>query len=149
VKTGKVALEAPQIETYLDIAREQGFDAVLTISNEIEVAPGVHPVPVDRRKLRRVELLHLSWSQIHTEAIIERVNRSVSDPDQAWILGEFIRYLEYPKSGAVDFDDMGPAWVSVREAAVTRSLRATDKGVREVVAKFEPPARSLRRQMHG
>jgi hypothetical protein len=137
VKTGKNTLEATQVETYLDIAREQDFDGVLTISNEIEVAPGVHPVTVDKRKLRRVALYHLAWSQIHTEAIIEKVNRSVSDPDQAWILGEFVRYLEYPKSGAVDFEDMGPAWVTVRDAAVTRTLRATDKGAREVVAKFE------------
>jgi len=29
-------------------------------------------------------------------------------PDQAYILGEFIRYLEHPQSGALDFDDIGP-----------------------------------------
>ena len=56
VKTGSAALERPQIETYLDIA----FDVVLTISNQMAPAPGVHPVDVDKRRLRKVSLYHLS-----------------------------------------------------------------------------------------
>jgi len=95
VKTGRNDLQAAQLETYLDVARENGFDLVLTISNQINTAPGEHPTQVDKKKLRKVQLSHLSWSQIHTEAVIERVNRSVADPDQAWILSELIRYLEH------------------------------------------------------
>jgi len=136
VKTGRNDLTAPQIEGYLDVAREQGFDAVLTISNQLVSAPGEHPVDVDRRKCRKVALHHLSWSEIHTEAVIERVNHAVADPDQAWILAELIRYLEHPRSGAVDFDDMGPSWVTVREAVTQRTLRATDKHAAEVVSRF-------------
>jgi hypothetical protein len=137
VKTGRGSLRADQVEAYLDVARDNGFDAVLTISNEMETAPGVHPLCVDRRKLKRVSLFHLSWSQIHTEAVIQRVNQSVSDPDQAWILAEFVRYLQSTKSGAVDLEDMGPAWVPVREAAVTHSLRSTDPNARAVAERFE------------
>lgn len=137
VKTGKNDLAAPQLEAYLDIAREEGFQAVLTISNQIPVAVGSHPCPVDKRKLRRVDLKHLSWSQIHTEAIVEKANRAVSDPDQAWILSELIRYLEHPKSGAVDFDDMGPHWVSVRDSVRNQTIRGSDQGVSDVCAKFE------------
>jgi hypothetical protein len=137
VKTGSSGLTTEQVENYLDVAREHDFDAVITISNELETAPGVHPLPVDKRKLKKVNLFHLSWSQIHTEAVIERVNRSVSDPDQAWILSEFIRYLQSSKSGAADLEDMGPAWVPVREAAATHSLRATDPNARAVAERFE------------
>src|SRR4051794_14534104 len=43
VKTGTNKLEADQLEAYLDIAREHGYDAVLTISNEIPAIPGTHP----------------------------------------------------------------------------------------------------------
>ena len=78
---------------------------------------------MDKKKLRKVALLHMSWSQIHTEAVIERVNRSVADPDQAWILAELIRYLEHERSGAVDFDDMGKSWVSVRDATEPHTAR--------------------------
>jgi hypothetical protein len=117
VKTGANELKAAQVESYLDVAREQGFNAVLTISNQLAGAPGEHPLTVDKRKLRKVSLHHLSWSQIRTEALVEQGNRAVSDPDQAWILAEFIRYLEHPRSGAAEFEDMGASWVAVREAA--------------------------------
>lgn len=136
VKTGRNCLRADQVGAYVDIARAQGFDAVLTISNELAVVPGGCPVAVDRRKLTKVSLLHLSWSRIHTEALIERANHAISDPDQAWILSEFIRYLEYEKSGAIDFDDMGPSWVSVRDSAVRQSLRPLDKETLDVVTRF-------------
>lgn len=112
VKTGSSVLERAQVECYLDVAREQSFDCVLTISNQMAPAAGVHPVDVDRRKLKRVELQHLSWAEVLTIAVQQRVHRGVSDPDQAWILGELIRYLEHPRSGALDFTDMGAAWVT-------------------------------------
>lgn len=137
VKTGSSELHRQQVENYLDVARESGFDIVLTISNEIAPAPGVHPVEVDRRKLRKVALHHLSWAEILTTAVQQRVHRGVSDPDQAWILGELIRYLEHPKSGALDFVDMGAAWVGIREAITAQTLRANDKGLPEVISRWE------------
>lgn len=137
VKTGRNDLKADQIANYLDIAREQGFNAVITISHEVATTPGVHPVTVDKRKLKKVDLFHLSWSRIHTEALIEQTNHMVSDPDQAWILSEFVRYIENSKSGAWDFDDMGPEWVEVRNAAAQQTLRASEKETLHVVARFD------------
>lgn len=136
VKTGRNDLQAPQLEDYLDVAREHQFDVVLTISNELVTAPGQHPTPVDKKRLRKVSLQHLSWSQIHTEAVIERVNRSVPNPDQAWILSELIRYLEHPRSGAVDFEDMGASWVAVRNGVKNQTLRAADKTAADVVGRY-------------
>lgn len=115
VKTGSNALRTEQVEAYLDIAREQGFDALLTISNEIAPVPGQHPTTVDRRKLRKVALHHLPWTEVLTQAVLQKEYRGVADPDQAWVLGELIRYLEHPRSGALEFSDMGPAWVQVRD----------------------------------
>jgi hypothetical protein len=137
VKTGANELKAPQVEAYLDVAREQGFNAVLTISNQLAGAPGEHPLVIDGRRLRKVSLHHLSWSQILTEALVAQANKAVSDPDQAWILNEFIRYLQHPRSGAAEFEDMGAAWVEVREAARSGSLRASDKGAMDVVRRYE------------
>src|SRR5690606_31882182 len=53
------------------------------------------------------------------------------------ILGELIRYLEHPKSGALAFDDMGPAWVPVRESVAAGTLRASDKNASEVANQFD------------
>lgn len=137
VKTGNVPLGAEQISSYLDLARENGFDAVLTISNQISTDSSDVPVSVDRRKLRKVDLRHLSWWRILTEAVMQHQHRGVKDPDQAWILGELIAYLEHDRSGAVGFEDMGRDWVQVRDSARDGTVRATDPGVRDVVDRWE------------
>lgn len=137
VKTKTNALKAEQVENYLDVAREQGFDAVLTISNEIPPAPGQHPTVVDRRKIRKVALLHLPWVKVLSTAVLQKEFRGVADPDQAFILGELIRYLEHPRSGALTFDDMGSSWVPVREAVHAGTLRSSDRGALEVTARFD------------
>lgn len=137
VKTGRNDLKAEQVTTYLDVARDHDYDAVITISHQVATTPGVHPVSVDRRKTRKVSLVHLSWSRIHTEAIIQHSNHEVSDPDQAWLLSEFIRYLETDKSGALDFEDMGSSWVSVRNGAGNQTLRAADAETLAVVSRFD------------
>ncbi|UJP41462.1 hypothetical protein [Cellulomonas palmilytica] len=151
VKTGDNPLEPQQIENYLDIAREAGFDAVITISNEIPPIAGQHPTTVDKRKLRKVALHHLPWTQVLSEAVLQKEFRGVADPDQAWILGELIRYLEHPRSGAMEFSDMGEHWVPVRDAVKAGTLRATDKGVKEVSSRFDALLRfaclSLGRQL--
>jgi hypothetical protein len=137
VKTGTNKLATDQLETYLDVAREQGFDALVTISNETPAVAGQHPTKVDKRKLRKVALHHWSWSQVLSEAVMQKEHRGVADPDQAWILGELIRYLEHPRSGALEFEDMGQAWVGVRDAVAASTLRATDKAAPEVAARFD------------
>jgi hypothetical protein len=137
VKTGRNDLEADQVSTYLDVAREHDYDAVITISHQVATTPGVHPVAVDRRKTRKVDLKHISWSRIHTEAKIQHANHDVSDPDQAWLLSEFIRYIEDSKSGALDFEYMGPSWATVRDGARQQTLRANDPETLAVVTRFD------------
>lgn len=137
VKTGGNVLKDEQVSRYLDMARVHAFDCVLTISNEITPGVSESPVSVDRRKLRRVSLRHLSWWGIVTEAIVQHRFRGVSDPDQAWILGELVAYLDHEKSGAGGFDDMGDQWVGVRDAARQHTLRAADLEVRAVCEHWE------------
>ena len=137
VKTGSNPLRSEQLEAYLDIAREQGFDALITISNEIAPVPGQHPTTIDRRKLRKVALYHLPWTEILTQAVIQKEYRGVADPDQAWVLGELIRYLEHPRSGALEFSDMGPAWVQVRDGVWAGTLRAGDDAAAQGAGRFD------------
>ena len=137
VKTGSNGLNSGQIEAYLDLAKEQEFDCVITISNQIAKIPGEHPVDVNKRKLRKASLHHLSWSRVLTEAVLQKSHRGVADPDQAWILGELIRYLEHTNAGAVDFCDMGEHWVGVRDAVKNGTLRQSDKKAIEVAGKWE------------
>lgn len=143
VKTGHAPLKADQISGYLDLARLNDIQAVLTISNQIVSSPSESPVQVDPKKLKKTVLRHISWWRIMTEAIDQHRHRGLSDPDQAWLLGELIAYLDNEKSGAGGFADMGDKWVAVREAARAQTLRAIDPGVLEVAAKWEEFVQSL------
>ena len=137
VKTGGVPLRDDQVGAYLDIARDNGFDGVLTISNQITAASSESPVSVDGRKLRRASLWHFSWWRVMTEAIVQHRYRGISDPDQAWILGELIAYLDSTASGAGGFADMGDKWVAVRKAAHDGTLRANHPEARAVAERWE------------
>lgn len=137
VKTSDNRLEAEQVNNYLTVAREQGIDAVITLSNEIGVG-STHPCEgVKVRANSKVRLVHFSWTEILAFAVRAKVHRGVQDPEQAWILGELIRYLEHSASGAMAFDDMGTNWVAVRDGAREGTLRKTGDDVREVVQRWE------------
>ena len=138
VKTGLAKLDAEQINSYLDIARSEGFDCVLTISNEIAPSAGVHPTAgLAVRSNSKVAAHHLSWSLIVSVAVKEHAHRGVSDPEQAWILNELIRYLSHPKSGVVEFADMGDSWAQVRNAAVAGTLNRSDPAAVEVCRRWD------------
>lgn len=144
VKTGKDTLSADQINNYFEVASAERFDAVITISNEIAPGPGLHPTPgLKVRANSRIKVHHFSWSMILAEAVQEKLHRGVSDPEQAWILAELIRYLEHESSGALDFDDMGAHWASVRDGAREGSLSRRSDDVIEVAQLWDQLVRFL------
>ncbi len=136
-KTGRALLGAEQVARYLDMARLHGFDAVLTISNQIRSDAETLPYDVDKRKVGKLTVRHISWWRILTEAIVQHRFRGVDDPEQAWILSELIRYLDDERSGCAGFEGMGEDWVRVRESARNETLRAGDSGTQSVAARWE------------
>jgi hypothetical protein len=138
VKTGSARLKDDQVAAYLDIAKTNQFDGVLTISTQITANSSESPVAIDRRKLRGgLGLWHFSWWRILTEAVVQQRYRGISDPDQEWVLRELIHYLSSDASGAVGFEDMGDKWVTVRKAAHDGSLRTGDAAARDVAERWE------------
>lgn len=137
IKTNGASLEGDQVSRYLDLARAHGFDGLLTISNQIRGDVSELPYTVKGQKLRGLSVYHLSWWHVLTEAIVQHRFRGISDPDQAWILGELIRYLDDEKSGAAGFEGMGRAWVRVRESARNGTLRADDPETETISARWE------------
>lgn len=138
VKTGEMRLEADQLNDYWDLARQEKIDHILTISNEISPTPNTHPTPgLKVRSNSRVQISHLSWTAILTTAVRLKQHRGVDDPEQAWILGELIRYLEHPASGALAFTDMGPNWVAVRDAARSNNLNRRDPATEDVALRWD------------
>ncbi|MEX2448797.1 MAG: hypothetical protein WD404_08660 [Solirubrobacterales bacterium] len=137
IKTGTAELDTEQVSRYLDLAREHGFDGLLTISNQIRSDPQDLPYEIRKSKLKGLAVYHASWWRILTEAIVQHRFRGIDDPDQAWILGELIRYLDDEKSGASGFEGLGQDWVRVRESARNETLRPSDAKAKAVAARWE------------
>lgn len=143
VKTGTGKLKREQLESYLDVARKKKYDVVVSLSNDVPASAGELPVEVDRRKLAKVALRHLSWAEIAHEARMLLSHGGIDDELQTWILSEFLRYLDHPRSGATEFTDMGRHWVAVRDGVTAGTLRAGDQKATSVADRWVSLSRHL------
>lgn len=137
VKTGDNRLDRDQVNDYWDAARQAKFNHVITISNEI-AASGSHPVDGLRVRTKSpVQVSHLSWVRILSTALRIKNHKGVEDPEQAWILGELVRYLEHPASGVLQLADMGSHWATIRDGARSGSLNKKTKGISEIAERID------------
>lgn len=109
-KIGNAELHRDQIENYLDLAREVGANAVITLSNQFATLPTHHPVQISKQKTRTVGLYHFSWLSLVSKAILVADNKKVDDSEQAYILKELVRYLQHDCSGVTSLTGMGKGW---------------------------------------
>ncbi len=125
VKVGNTPLDPEQIEKYHRLARQEDADALISISNQPALPDGRPPVPLDGRRLRSVPVFHFSWERLLSEAQMLSRKKAVSDPDQKWMLDEWIRYVDDPTSCIIVPPDLGSKWNDVLRAARTGSLAAS------------------------
>ena len=109
-KIGSSSLDDGQVQRYLQIARQCGVDTVITLSNQFAARPSHSPVKVTRAMTKKVQLLHWSWKTVVTEAILLQARGAVADPDQAFILREFVRFISHDSVGVSGFDQMPASW---------------------------------------
>ena len=129
-KVGRADLAGEQIEEYLDIAKEQGFDAVITIGNQFAALPTHHPIKVSKTKTRTVQLFHFSWLSIISRAILLKDSKAMQDEEQCYILGELIRYLEDASSGVTSNIRMSSSWRDIVQVVhQNQPLRKSDESV--------------------
>lgn len=112
-KIGKTELDADQVDRYLKLARDNGIDAVLTISNQFAPLPTHHPLAGLVKPPRRVEMFHLSWRAILTEAVHLRDSIVIDDPEHAFVISEFCRFFSHPSAGVAGFTSMPSEWSTV------------------------------------
>lgn len=143
VKTSTATLTTDQVETYVELARDEGFDAVITVSNQLLSGSDDLPVAIDRRKLRKVALRHLSWDEIRSVAIHLSMHGKVEDATQRWILREFVRYLLHDQSKLHGFTDMGPDWVHVRDGVKNKTIHPRDRAADTVCRQFDQLIRHI------
>lgn len=112
-KVGAAELRKEQIEEYLDLAKTMGIDAVITISNQFAALPTHHPISVAKQKLRTTELYHFSWLSLVSKALLLSEGKSITDPEQAFVLQELVRYLQHSSSGVTSLTRLGSSWKDV------------------------------------
>ena len=136
-------LEKQQISDYMKLARANGIDAVITVSNQFAAVPSHHPV-AKLKPPKNVQLFHWSWASILTHAKLLLAFRDVEDPDQRFLLTELVRFLEHPISGVVRFDTMKGNWKAVVKSVKTDSpLKKTSDDVTRAVASWHQETRDL------
>lgn len=130
VKVGAADLEQDQVDRYQRIAKQEGLDALITVSNQTARADGKPPVSLDGR--RNIPVVHFSWERLLSEAQVLSRKKEVSDPDQKWMLDEWIRYVEDPDSRIIVAPDLGPKWGEVLSAAKTSALSSSSSELQDV-----------------
>lgn len=147
-KIGGTSLDEEQVQRYLQLARDAGFDAVITISNQFVVRPTHSPVKAHKALTKKVALFHWSWKTILTEAVLLQAREAVTDPDQAFLLREFVRFLSHNSVGITGFDQMPKEWKDV--VTLVKSGGTIAKGSREalmVVSAWHQEIRDLALRM--
>ncbi|MGQ4439421.1 TerD family protein [Streptomyces violaceoruber] len=137
-KTNGNALKPEQVQAYADIAARRGYEAVITLSNDValEGSPLVD-VKIDGRRKHKVALWHLSWAEVAHQAQMLLRHEGVGNAAHAWLLQELLHYLQHENSGCHGFQNMGAAWVPVRRGIDDETLCQGDPRLLEVVESWE------------
>ncbi len=112
-KVGNSELTNDQVESYTDIAKQNGVDALITLSNQFAALPTHHPLVMSNSTRRKCAIFHWSWMFVLTQATLLFNNGQVTDADQRIILHELIRFLSHPSAGVRGFDQMPSGWTDL------------------------------------
>lgn len=112
-KIGNAEIDSDQVERYLKLAKRNNINAVISISNQFANQPDQPPYAASKVGAKGVELFHWSWMHIRTEAALLCDDGQIEDPDQVYILEEFVRYLSHDTVGISGFDQMNPEWTEL------------------------------------
>jgi len=133
---------------YVEMAKANGIDAVITISNEFVARADHSPVSVPKVLLRKVGLFHWSWTWIRTQCAILAHQGAVDDNEQGFLLREIQRFLNHPGTGVERFSQMGADWKELNQSVTNNStLKKTTPEVEEGVGCWLEEERDLSLQM--
>lgn len=147
-KIGGAKLDSDQVTKYVELARANGIDAVITISNQFVARPEHSPVDVPKNLLKKTKLYHWSWKYISTQSEILEIEQSVEDSDQIYLVEELNRFFSHPKTGVERFTEMAQGWRDVVQAVTNGvSLTRATPGLDEAVSSWYWEERDLCLQM--
>ncbi|WP_344467600.1 TerD family protein [Kitasatospora kazusensis] len=149
-KTNGNRLKPDQVQDYMDIAGRRGYEAVITLSNDVALeGRPVVDAKTDRRRKNKVVLWHLSWAEVAYQVQMLIRHEGVSHATHAWLLQELLQYMQHDNSGCHGFQNMGPSWAPVRRAIDEDTLCRGDVRATEVVESWERLIRQVCLRLGG
>ena len=143
-KVGRNEINTDQVADYVQLAKANGIDAVITISNQFVALPDHHPIVLPKAQQKNIELYHWSWMTLVTQATLLLSGDDVGDVDQRFILNEFLRFLRHPSAGVASFDRMNPEWKDVvGKVQAGGKLTKSAPEVENTVASWHQESRDL------
>lgn len=143
-KVGNSDLTSDQLESYLELAKLNGIETVLTLSNQFAPLPTHHPVQLPAAARRKASLFHWSWMFVLTQASLLLNNDQIADSDQRFMLNELVRFLTHPSAGVRSFDQMPAPWTDiVAKVQAGGKLAVSSSELKEVVGAWHQEVRDL------
>ena len=115
VKIGKNQLDKSQIEDYRNLARANGIDCLITISNQFTTVPTSHPIESVRKSRSKIPVIHWSWMHVLTTVDLLISAEGNSNKDFIFLLNEFRRFLAHESAGVKGFDQMPREWTELNK----------------------------------
>ncbi len=145
-KVGRSSVEPEQLERYVELARINGIDAVITITNELTPAPSLHPTQISKAHVRNIGLYHFSWASVLTTAFLLAAAKEspFDNHDEAFIISELIRYLEHAGSGRVPLEQMNQDWPKiVADVQAGHPVNSKANEISEMISTWHQEARDI------
>ena len=143
-KVGNSDLDADQIERYRTLAKENGIDCVITISNQFATSPDAHPIEDVRRSRSKIPVYHWSWMHVLTTADLLLNTEGVDNDDQTFLLHELHRFLSHESAGVKGFDKMPKAWTELNRLVSSGGvIPARSPEAKEVIYAWHQETRDL------
>ena len=114
-KIGSASINPSQIAQYIELARENDIDAVISISNELTTLPDHPPYEVPSRSNGRVAIFHWSWMRLVTIATLLISGDEPFEKEQHYILKEMLRYFTHENIGIRGVHRMNTQWKPLME----------------------------------
>ncbi len=143
-KIGNAKIKGQQLERYTQLARQNGIDAVITVSNQLTPRP-THLPYRPPAKLRDVELYHWSWPHLTMLAELLLRQEEVLDEEQSYILEEVVRFLDHDSTGIVTNGQMGEEWRRlVEKVQASATVTTTDDDLLGAISSWHEQLTNLR-----
>ena len=129
-KAGRDEIDEDQVRRYVELARENEIDAVITISNQFVTRADQSPVNIPKTMLRKTKLFHWSWAWIATQCEILCLQNEIGDALQLSLSEQFLHFVGHSSTGTERFTQMNAGWTEL--VSSIRSETPPNKSAPEV-----------------